>query len=84
MIIPIILGGSIYYTYNNAKYIKDKFNDIIYGYVDVKCCNKNCSRIHKLSRTTDADKYNIEYACNMGCAMAAFSQDQELLEKKNK
>jgi len=82
MIIPIIFMSSLYYIYNNGAYIKDKIKDIIYGYIQVKCCNKNCNNIHKLSRTSDANKHIMSYACNMGCAMAAFSQDQELLEKK--
>lgn len=84
MIVPLIFVGSMYYTYNNATYLKNKLYDIFFGYIEVKCCNKNCNSIHKISRTTDTIIHNMSYACNMGCAMAAFSQDQELLEKKNK
>ena len=77
MFVPIIIAGSVYYTYNNYESIKNTFSDLIYGYVELKCANKLCNRVHILSRNSDCVKYNREITCNMGCTLSAFNQSQK-------
>jgi hypothetical protein len=31
-------------------YIYNIVNDIYYGYIEVKCCNRNCNRVFKFAR----------------------------------
>ena len=35
-----------YYLWNVAK-------DVTFGYIEVKCCNRNCGRVFKISRNFD-------------------------------
>ena len=62
-------------------YLKNITSDIIFGYVDVKCANKYCNRIHKFARN-NIDFNTNNYCCNMGCAFASNNQDQEELNNK--
>ena len=74
MFIPIIIAGTVYYTYNNYKSIKNNITDLLFGYVEVKCVNNLCNTVHKLSKNSYCVKHNIPYACNMGCTLSAFNQ----------
>ena len=62
-------------------YIKNLTSDIIFGYVDVKCANKECNRIHKFARNNLNFNTN-SYCCNMSCALQSYNQDQEELNNK--
>lgn len=45
-------------------------NDIYYGYLSIKCSNKYCKRVFKVSR----NNYDgSEYCCNTGCAFEAYN-----------
>lgn len=63
-------------------YLKNITSDIIYGYVDVKCANKNCNRIYKFARN-NLDFNTNNYCCNMGCALSSYNQDQEKSQKES-
>lgn len=62
-------------------YLKNITSDIIFGYVDVKCANKNCNKIHKFSRN-NIDFNTNNYCCNMSCAFESYNQDQKELDNK--
>ncbi len=51
-------------------YIYNVVNDIYYGYLIIKCANKNCKRIFKISRN---NYNNTEYCCNMSCTFEAYN-----------
>ena len=44
--------------YNNYEFIKNTILDLFYGYVEIRCANKLCNRVYKLSRNSDCVKYN--------------------------
>jgi hypothetical protein len=54
------------YLWNVAK-------DITFGYLELKCCNKNCVRTFKISRNSEVSKNPNNVSCNMGCALAAYN-----------
>lgn len=56
------------------EFVKNNVMDLIHGYIKVKCANKLCNTVHKLSRNDYCVKNNIPYACNLGCSMSAFNQ----------
>ena len=56
-----------YYLWNVAK-------DITLGYVEVTCCNPYCKRKFKISRNSEVTKSKTSVSCNMGCALAAYSE----------
>jgi hypothetical protein len=47
--------------------------DILYGYVEVRCCNPTCNRILKVSRNSECVKSPNNVSCNMGCALGAYN-----------
>ena len=55
-------------------YISNIFQDIYYGYIEIKCANPNCSRIFKMSRNKLDIHYDINYSCNIGCALNSFNE----------
>jgi hypothetical protein len=55
-------------------YITNILGDIFYGYIEVKCANKGCRRIFKLTRNNFYNNGITEYSCNMGCALEAYNQ----------
>ena len=59
---------------NVYNYMTNIGSDIIYGYIEVKCSNRNCSRVFKFARN-NFDNNNINnFCCRMGCALEAFNQ----------
>ena len=62
-------------------YIKNVLGDMIFGYIEVKCANKLCNRVFKLTRNNFYSNGKGEYSCNMGCAFEAFNQYE--IFKKN-
>jgi len=72
-----IFISSINQTKEYYEFIKNSVFDLIYGYVEVKCANKLCNVIYKLSRNSQCVKHNMSYACNMGCSLSAFNQNDE-------
>jgi hypothetical protein len=59
---------------NIYNYINNVGADIVYGYVEVKCANRNCRRIYKFSRNS-LNMNNINnYCCGMGCALESYNQ----------
>lgn len=55
-------------------YIQNVLGDMIFGYIEVKCANKLCNGIFKLTRNNFYNNGKGEYSCNMGCAFEAFNQ----------
>ena len=49
-------------------YIYNIINDMYYGYITIKCANKKCERIFKISRNNYTGGL---YCCNMGCGFEA-------------
>lgn len=60
-------------------YMWNVVKDVTYGYLEVKCCNRNCGRVFKISRNTDAAKYNTNVSCNAGCALAAYNHSSHTM-----
>jgi hypothetical protein len=58
-------------------YYLNIIKDITYGYVEVKCCNKSCNRISKVSRNSEVAKYPNNVSCNMGCALACYNTENK-------
>ena len=63
-------------------YFSNVAKDIYYGYVNVKCANKNCSRIFKISRNRLETNMINNYCCNMGCGLEYFNQTK-IIDKEN-
>jgi hypothetical protein len=59
---------------NIYNYITNVGADIMYGYIEVKCANRDCKAIYKFTRNS-LNMNNINnYCCRMGCALAAYKQ----------
>ena len=63
---------NIYNYIKNTSY--NIVTDIVYGYIEVKCANRDCNRIYKFSRNSLNINNVNNYCCRMGCALAAFNQ----------
>ncbi len=59
---------------NVYNYVTNIGADIIYGYVEVKCANRNCQTIYKFSRNTLNNNNINNYCCRMGCALESYNQ----------
>jgi hypothetical protein len=55
-------------------YIQNVLGDVFYGYMEVKCANKLCNRLFKLTRNNYYNNGQTDYSCNMGCALEAYNQ----------
>jgi hypothetical protein len=64
-------------------YIQNVLGDMIYGYIEIKCANKLCNRVFKLTRNSYYDNGKTDYSCNMGCAFEAFNQ-YEIFKENDK
>jgi len=62
-------------------YLSNLIQDIYYGYVNVKCVNKSCSRVFKMSRNTLNQNNINNYSCNMGCALNYFNDINEQIKE---
>jgi hypothetical protein len=51
------------------EYLSNVALDVYYGYIEIKCVNKNCNRIFKFSRNKISPNTPNHYCCNMGCAL---------------
>jgi hypothetical protein len=49
--------------------------DLLIGYIEVRCCNKSCNRLIKVSRNSEAAKMPNNVSCNMSCAYGAYNQN---------
>ena len=54
-------------------YLSNIALDIYYGYINIKCVNKNCNQIFKMSRNKLEPYMDNHYCCNMGCALQYFN-----------
>jgi hypothetical protein len=63
-------------------YIKNVLSDIIFGYIEVKCCNKMCNSKFKIARNNINVNGIDNYSCNMGCAIEAYNQSKSLNTKE--
>ncbi len=52
---------------------------MVFGYVEVRCCNKTCNRVIKVSRNLLETSGSNNFSCNMGCALEAYNQTQKNL-----
>ncbi len=60
-------------------YYYNVFKDMVFGYVEVRCCNKLCNRVLKVSRNLLETTGPNNFSCNMGCAYGAYNQTQQNL-----
>ncbi len=60
-------------------YYFNVIQDILFGYVEVRCCNKTCNRVIKVSRNLLETSGSNNFSCNMGCALEAYNQTQKNL-----
>jgi hypothetical protein len=82
-----LVAGTVVSGYYYGSNIYKSMKNIVYGYADVKCCNKQCAKIIKISRSdnnlTNNDLTNNNYyACGMGCAFQSYNQDCEDKKKE--
>jgi hypothetical protein len=64
-------------------YIQNILGDVFYGYIEVKCVNNTCNRVHKITRNNFYNNGQTDYSCNMGCALAAYNQTNKENDKEN-
>jgi hypothetical protein len=68
--------------YSSFNYCKNILSDIYYGYIEIKCANKLCGRVHKISRNIFYSNSSNTYCCNMGCSLEAYKYLSEPIENE--
>jgi hypothetical protein len=63
-------------------YVKNILGDMVFGYIEVVCCNNNCKRVFKLSRNKYYNSPITTYSCNMGCALESYNQFEKQREEE--